>query len=194
MIGGAGGAPPGTGIRPGSGMRTALRTGQTGLYGAGNQAAQGVALNMSVNVTDRPMTGQGVMGMKAGGSVGSGRIVEDTSYYVGLLRKKMKDVSSETSRLRAEVDDISKSSSQTAQLERKYETLMKNKEALEGQLADYNLAMDKTRTSTDPEDVQALAAHMSAKNRQTGQELDRVFMQRKQRENDIHTVEEQIEG
>jgi hypothetical protein len=141
MIGGVGGAPPGTGIRPGSGMRTALRTGQgefsfyptcamcyvlcAGCYvlctmyyiksrvratrvhcvigtltpptsttspsqvGAGTQAAGGVALNMSVNVTDRPMTGQGVMGMKSSAGSG-GRLVEDTSYYVGLLRKKMK--------------------------------------------------------------------------------------------------------
>jgi hypothetical protein len=44
---------------------------------------------MSVNVTDRPMTGQGVMGMKSSAG-GGGRLVEDTSYYVGLLRKKMK--------------------------------------------------------------------------------------------------------
>ena len=41
--------------------------------------------------------------------------------------------------------------------------------------------------------VHALAMHMSEKNRQTGQELDRVFMQRKQRENDMAQVEDQIE-
>jgi hypothetical protein len=36
--------------------------------------------------------------------------------------------------------------------------------------------------------------HMSEKNRQTGQELDRVFMQRKQRESDTAQVEEDIEN
>jgi intraflagellar transport protein 74 len=35
---------------------------------------------------------------------------------------------------------------------------------------------------------------MSEKNRQTGQELDRVFLQRKQREGDTHKVEDQIEN
>jgi intraflagellar transport protein 74 len=195
MPGTSSGAPPGTGIRPGSG-RVRLSTGQTGLRGPGTQAAQGVALNATVNVADRPMTGQGVMGMKtsAGRPEGGGRLVEDHSHFVGLLRKKMRDITQETTRLRTEMDEQNKNNSQTAQLERKYETLLKNKEALEGQLADYNLAMDKTRTSTDPEDVQALAMHMSEKNRQTGQELDRVFMQRKQRENDIGQIEEQIEG
>jgi len=39
-----------------------------------------------------------------------------------------------------------------------------------------------------------LALHMSEKNRQSGQELDRVFMQRKQRENDTANVEDQIEA
>ena len=32
--------------------------------GPGTQAAQGFALSASVNVSDRPVTGQGVMGMK----------------------------------------------------------------------------------------------------------------------------------
>ena len=193
MPGTSSGVPPGTGIRPGSG-RARLRTGQA-LSGPGTQAAQGVALNVSVNVTDRPMTGQGVMGMRtSAGNRPEGRLVEDHGHFVGLLRKKMRDITQETSRLRGEIDEQSKNSNQTAQLERKYDTLLKNKEALEGQLADYNLAMDKTRTSTDPEDVQALAMHMAEKNRQTGQELDRVFMQRKQRENDMAQIEDQIEN
>ena len=34
------------------------------------------------------------------------------------------------------------------QLERNYETLIKTVRSLEGELADYNLAMDKSRTST----------------------------------------------
>ena len=84
----------------------------------------------------------------------SGRLVEDASYYVGILRKKIKDVNAETIRLRSESDQHGKDSSTYSQLEKRYETLFKLKESLEGELADYNLAMDKTRTSTDPEDVQ----------------------------------------
>ena len=74
------GAPPGTGIRPGSG-RARLRTGQN-LSGPGTQAAQGVALNVSVNVADRPMTGQGVMGMKtSAGRPDGNRLVEDHAHW-----------------------------------------------------------------------------------------------------------------
>lgn len=181
-------------MRPGSGRKVPgtarLRTG-VAPTGAGMEAAGGYALNASVNVSERPVTGQGVKGMKSQGH--GGRIVYDAAYYVGLLRKKISDVNNETSKLRNEIEMQSKDNSQYAQLERKYENLSKSKEALEGQLADYNLALDKTRTSTDPEDVQQMAVHMSEKNRQTGQELDKIFMQRKQRESETAHIEELIE-
>lgn len=43
--------------------------------GPGTQAAQGFALTASVNVSDRPVTGQGVMGMKVQSST-TGRYME----------------------------------------------------------------------------------------------------------------------
>ena len=143
-------APPGTGMRPGSGIgrkppgtANRLRTG-VAPSGAGNIAAQGVALSASINVLDRPVTGQGVMGMKTQGQ-GIGRLVEDNSYYVGLLRKKIADVNSESKKLQNEIDQQSKENSSYTQLEKRYENLVKDKEKLEGQLADYNLAMDKVQ-------------------------------------------------
>jgi hypothetical protein len=147
MPGTSGGMPPGTGLRPGSGIgRKPPGTGRlrTGVApsGPGTQAAQGVALSASISVLDRPVTGQGVMGMKTQG-LGTGRLVEDNSYYIGLLRKKITDVGTETRKLRTEIDQQSKDNSAYTQLEKKYETLSKEKEKLEGQLADYNLAMDK---------------------------------------------------
>jgi hypothetical protein len=90
--GSSGGAPPGTSMRPGSGRRPPssgqrLKTGAVNTS-AGTQAAQGVALSASVNVHDRPVTGQGMMGMRVSTASG-GRLVEDASYYIGLLRKRI---------------------------------------------------------------------------------------------------------
>ena len=143
--GSSGGAPPGTGIRPGSGRKppgtaSRLRTGAAP-SGPGTEAGQGFALAASVNVMERPVTGQGVMGMRSQG--GTGRIVQDSAYYIGLLRKRVTDVSTESRRLRTIVESQSKDNAQYTQLEKRYEALLKNKETLEGQLADYNLAMDK---------------------------------------------------
>ena len=57
-----------------------------------------------------------------------------------------------------------------------------------------DLFRPQTRTSTDPEDVQQQATHLAEKNRQTGQELDRVFKSKKQKEEDTTKVEDQIEA
>mmetsp|Transcript_3790 Transcript_3790/g.5884 ORF Transcript_3790/g.5884 Transcript_3790/m.5884 type:complete len:604 (-) Transcript_3790:235-2046(-) len=192
---GTAGGPPGTGARPGSGRRppgtaSRLRTG-VAPTGPGMQAAQGVSLSANINVSDRPVTGQGVMGMKTQGQ-GPGRLVQDPAYYIGLLRKKINEVGSETQRLQEEIEQQNRDKSQMGRLEERYESLVKNKESLEGQLADYNLALDKTRTSTDVEDVQQMAMQLREKNRQMGQELDRIFMLRKQRESETMKIEENI--
>lgn len=117
-------------------------------------------MSASINVHDRPVTGQGVMGMRL--STASGRLVEDSSYYIGLLNKRITAVQNETRRLNGIIESGellldfsvaancfclycagSKDSVTYTQLEKRYDTLIKNKEQLEGQLADYNLAMDK---------------------------------------------------
>ena len=85
-------------------------------------------------------------GMKSQGG-GGGRIVQDSAYYVGLLRKKIGDVTKESSKLRTEAEQSSRDSTQYTALERKYENLLRQKETLEGQLADYNLALDKVSES-----------------------------------------------
>lgn len=134
-------------MRPGSGRKppgtARLRTG-VAPSGPGTQAAQGLALSASVNVSDRPVTGHGMMGMKTQGQ-NQGRLVQDAAFFVGLLRKKISDVNNETIKLRGEIEQQSRDNSQYVQLERRYETLLKSKESLEGQLADYNLALDKVR-------------------------------------------------
>lgn len=129
--------PPGTGR---------LRTGQ--VSAVGTQAAQGISLQSSISIADRPMTGQGMSGMRnataAANSTGQGgRLVEDAAYYIGLTRKRITDITNEINKLNNDIDTISKESVQMKQLEKKYETLIKSKETLEGQLADYNFALDK---------------------------------------------------
>ena len=72
-------------------------------------------------------------------------IFKGLNHYVLDTSKHCFVFSTETSRLRTEIEQYSKDSAQYTQLERKYESLMKAKESLEGQLADYNLALDKVK-------------------------------------------------
>ena len=153
------------------------------------QAAQGYTLGMNINVQDRPMTGLGGLRLKTG----TGRIVEDAAYYVGLLRNRINDVTIETNRLQKMLDSNIKESTTLANLEKKHANLLKAKDVQEGQLADFNLALDKARTSTDPETVSDQASEISERNRQTRIELDRIFALRKDRESELNRVEEQTD-
>ncbi len=57
----------------------------------GKEAVQGVTVLRDVQVADRPVTQHGLTGMKA--STSYGRQVQDPSYYIGLVRRRITDVS-----------------------------------------------------------------------------------------------------
>ena len=58
---------------------------------AGTQAGFGVGLNTDIQVADRPVTQQGMRGMRTG-SMGPGRQVADQSYYIGVLRNRVRSI------------------------------------------------------------------------------------------------------
>ena len=62
--------------------------------------------------------------------------------------------------MKQEVEDINKDNTSYLTLERKYEALIKDVRKFEGELADYNLALDKYRSDTKPEDIEALYMHI----------------------------------
>lgn len=144
--------------RPGTGQRgmmvsssgrpgtNRLNTGQVPST-PGQTAGYGVSLNTEVNVTDRPVTQQGMMGMRLG-TGGPGRQVQDSSYFIGKLHQKVSEITSEIESINGQVERNNKDKSQYAQLERKYEGLIQEVRDLEGNLADYNLAMDNLRSAT----------------------------------------------
>ncbi|KAJ0403703.1 hypothetical protein ATCC90586_007514 [Pythium insidiosum] len=203
------GARPGTGqqqglnpiVRPGTGQRAALGssagrpltgarlgTGQAVPATPGQTAGFGVSLNTEVTVSDRPVTQQGMMGMRVG-TAGPGRQVQDTSYFMGKLHAKTAEITSEIDRLRKEIEQDAKDKSQYAQLERKYETLAVEVRDLEGQLADYNLAMDKLRSATDPAEIRQVQEQLHHRNGKEAEEVDRIFIMRQEQESAVRRME-----
>merc|ERR1712185_878338 len=63
-------------------------------------AEQGVALATEVNVSDRPVTQGGLRGIKTG--QGPSRQVQDASFYTGLLRQKVTEITAEIGTLKTE--------------------------------------------------------------------------------------------
>ena len=119
----------------------------------------GVGYNTKVTAMERPVTNAGMAGMKSS-SIGPGRQIYDRSYYFNLLKNKNNDIVNEINKMKSEVEEINKDNSTYLTLERRYETLIKDVRKFEGELADYNLALDKYRSDTKPEDIEALFMHI----------------------------------
>ena len=71
----------------------------------------GIGLQTAVNVSDRPITQQGLTGLKTGGGRGPQRQFQDKSFFMGALRTKMSELTSEIGKLSRETESQSKEQS-----------------------------------------------------------------------------------
>mmetsp|Transcript_134528 Transcript_134528/g.335648 ORF Transcript_134528/g.335648 Transcript_134528/m.335648 type:complete len:611 (+) Transcript_134528:93-1925(+) len=195
-----GGVPPGTATRQGTAMRgippgtaARLNTRQgTAMRGTAAQGQTiGVGAHAEVKVSDRPMTMHGLSGMKTG-SLGPKRQVYDKSYYLGELRKRCTDLQDEVEKMNTEAEEVRKDNQLYTSLEKRYDQLVKTVRLLEGDLADHNLATDKQRTDTQPEDVHHMYRMMKEQNDQLRAEVDQIFLEKKSHEEEIQRLHEEI--
>ena len=95
--------------------------------------------------------------------------------------------------MKSEVEDINKDNNSYLNLERKYEALIKDVRKFEGELADYNLALDKFRSDTKPDDIEALYMHIKNQNDKQRAHLDNLFGEKRDMESEIQNVENEIQ-
>jgi len=151
----------------------------------------GVGAHTEVRVQERPTTNQGLSGMKTG-SLGPKRQVYDKSYYLGELRKRCQELSDEIDKMTAESEAVRHDNQVYASLEKRYEQLVKTVRQLEGDLADHNLATDKQRTDTQPEEVHHMYMLMKQQNDEQRQEVDQIFIEKKTHEEEIQRLHQEI--
>ncbi len=147
-----------------------------------------------VHIPERLITQHGISGMKTGTQGPDGRQIYDRSYYLNIIKLKNIDLQSEITKLKDEVETIKKDNQLYVTLERQFDDLVKEVRQLEGELADYNLALDKQRSDTKPEDIMGVLYHIQAQNDKQRHQLDDIFIQRKNKETEIAGIEEQIHG
>ncbi|XP_030423038.1 intraflagellar transport protein 74 homolog isoform X2 [Gopherus evgoodei] len=170
------GMPPGT-SRPGT---------RGGLLGTGG------VLSSQIKVADRPVTQQGLSGMKTGVK-GPQRQIMDKSYYLGLLRSKISELTTELNKLQKEIEMYNQENSVYLSYEKRAETLAGEIKEFQGQLADYNMLVDKLNTNTDMEEVMSDYNMLKTQNDREAQSIDIIFTERQAKEKLIQAVEEDIE-
>uniref|UniRef100_A0A8D3CZ41 Intraflagellar transport protein 74-like n=1 Tax=Scophthalmus maximus TaxID=52904 RepID=A0A8D3CZ41_SCOMX len=183
--------PPPTAIRVGTGMVPG--TSGPGLRGGIPLATPGV-LSAQIKVTDRPVTQQGLSGMKTDTDfiTRPQRQILDKSYYFGLLRSKFNELTTETSKLHKEIDNYNQENSVYLSYEKRAESLAAEIKDFQGQLADYNMLVDKLNTNTEMDDMINDNEVLKAQNDNEADSIDSVFTERREREEAIRAVDEGI--
>ncbi|CAJ1081947.1 intraflagellar transport protein 74 homolog [Xyrichtys novacula] len=181
--------PPPTALRVATGIVPGT-SGHSGMRGGIPIATPGV-LSAQIKVTDRPVTQQGLSGMKTG-MKGPQRQILDKSYYLGLLRSKINELTTETSKLHKEIDNFSQENSVYLSYEKRAEGLAGEIKDLQGQLADYNMLVDKLNTNTEMEEMINDYNMLKAQNDSEAEGIDSIFTERREREEAIRAIEEEI--
>jgi len=152
-----------------------------------------VGFNTTVNNTIRVLTTQGVETSHISGKHnGPGRQIMDKSFYVNLLKSKMSNITKEISSMKNEVETINKENNEYYALTKTYEGVSKEIQNLEGELADYNLAGDKFRSNMRAEDIEAVYNHIRMNNKKKRDEIDELFIEKSQKEDELNSVEYEI--
>ena len=112
-----------------------------------------------MNVSHRPVTKEGLSGIGQKKNT-QGRKLQDKYYFVNLFKKKINDIQNEISNVKSEIEIINKDVNEFSILNKTYENLSKDVQNLEGELADYNLAGDKYRSSMRADDIEAVYTHI----------------------------------
>ncbi|XP_038048644.1 intraflagellar transport protein 74 homolog [Patiria miniata] len=183
------GAPPGTAMRmpQGTGAPGTARPGTRG----GVPGGVGV-LDAKLSVTDRPTTQQGLGGMRTG-KKGPQRVVMDKSYFIGMLRTKLNELQAENNSLQRGIEQANEENNSYLSYEKRAESLANEVKEQQGQLGDYNTLVDKLNTDTAMEEVLEDHNQLKAQNDVEAKNIDKIFTQRQEIEQNIHQVEQEIQ-
>uniref|UniRef100_A0A3Q2DE86 Intraflagellar transport 74 n=2 Tax=Cyprinodon variegatus TaxID=28743 RepID=A0A3Q2DE86_CYPVA len=107
-------------------------------------------------------------------------------------RSKINELTTETSRLHKEIEHYNQENSVYLSYEKRAEALAAEIKDLQGQLADYNMLVDKLNTNTEVEEMIKDYNTLKAQNDAEARRIDSIFTERRAREEVIEAIEEEI--
>lgn len=160
----------------------------------GSRAGEmGGALNAQIRVAERPMTKQGLTGMRTSAGRGPQRAIYDKSFYMGQLRAKITELAAEIAKMQREVDQFNQENATFLTYEKRAEGLATEIKELQGQLADYNTLLDKINTDTEMDDIVQDFNALKIQNEREQKSIDELFTQRRDKEQQIKQLEIELD-
>uniref|UniRef100_A0A915PS44 Uncharacterized protein n=1 Tax=Setaria digitata TaxID=48799 RepID=A0A915PS44_9BILA len=159
----------------------------------GVRLATGTIVLASRSNTIRPITQQGLVGVRAATRVGAGRSVVDKSYYMSLLRMQMNNLMTEIDKLRDVLNKGERDRQNLLIYEKKAEEEANIIRTLQGRLADYNKIMDLMNTNSDLNEIDDELAKLRKERNHAEESLAELANDRQMKEEAIRNLENEIE-
>ena len=125
----------------------------TGQRAINEDTMKSIGFTTNTKIEDRAVTRQGLQGIAPLRENKIERKIQDKSYYLTLFKTKINDIGKEIFGMNNEIGVINSDLTTYGNLNKTFETLTKEVQNLEGELADYNLAGDKYRSQMKAEDI-----------------------------------------
>ncbi|XP_076645695.1 intraflagellar transport protein 74 homolog [Halictus rubicundus] len=158
----------------------------------------GVAMlgQTNINIMDRPITQHGVAGIRPGTGRGLSmmRQIQDKRYYSSILQLKIRELNQEIVTLMKDIEDQNKESATYLHYDKRAKDLATELIMLQGQLADYNIVVDKMTSDIGKEIVEQETEELAAKNEESLTRIENMFEERKRLEQQLNKLEKQLEN
>ncbi|OAF66819.1 hypothetical protein A3Q56_05437 [Intoshia linei] len=142
------------------------------------------------NVQERPITQQGLGDLKT--TVKGSRHVHDKSYFIVQLKNKIKQIVSETEKIKEETNEIESDQGNYLTYKKRAECIASEIKQFQDDLFDYNIVIDKKNKEGSFKDIMAETNELLIKNEQNSNQLDDAFEDKTRLEEEIEDKDEKL--
>ncbi|XP_068626940.1 intraflagellar transport protein 74 homolog [Battus philenor] len=183
-------------MRPTSAYRgsTASRVSTAGFGPAPPTASRQPTAMTGFSMIDRPITQQGISGLRTGTARGfRTRQLQDKRYWEELMQVKVREMKAEIARLSEQVESGEREKSAKKHYEKRVKELAQELTDLQGRLADYNTAIRIANGDTTKQSVEEQTRELEVSNRKLQEEVELVFVEKQRKENQLRQLREQMD-
>lgn len=140
---------------------------------------------------ERPMTRGGLGGFQQN-TGGFNRQIQDKTYYLGILRSKISEINNEIIRMNKEMTNMNSDNSNYLSYGKKAEELNLQIEESKGELADYNMVLERLNTASNLSDLKSDYQNLKYHNDQEQKSLDYLFVEKGKKEEVVKRHDKEI--
>ncbi|XP_022130307.2 intraflagellar transport protein 74 homolog isoform X1 [Pieris rapae] len=182
-------------MRPSSAYRGSTARLSTASFGPAPPTAGRQQTAMSgFSMIDRPITQQGLSGLRTGTGRGfRTRQLQDKRYWEELMQVKVREMKSEIARLSEQAEAGEREKSAKKHYEKRVRELAQELTGLQGRLSDYNTAIRISTGELSKQAVEEQQKDLEKSNKQLQEEIELFFLEKQRKENQLRQLKEQMD-